>query len=52
MAQGDSGDIIAHVMTGQDVADASQVEPLLGRIDMPVAPFTAEGAEPMTANRP
>ncbi|GAC1045955.1 hypothetical protein thsrh120_59600 [Rhizobium sp. No.120] len=32
----DSGDIIAHVMTDQDAGDASQVEPLLDQIDMPI----------------
>ena len=40
----DSGDIIAHVMTDQDAGDASQVEPLLDQIDMPIGQFTADGA--------
>jgi len=40
----DSGDIIAHVMTDQDAGDASQVEPLLDQIDMPIGRFTADGA--------
>ena len=40
----DSGDIIAHVMTDQDGCDASQVGPLLDRIDMPIDQFTADGA--------
>ena len=40
----DSGDIIAHVMTDQDAGDASQVEPLLDQIDMPIDQFTADGA--------
>jgi hypothetical protein len=32
----DSGDIIAHIMTDQDAGDASQVEPLLDQINMPI----------------
>lgn len=40
----ESGDIIAHVMTDQDAGDASQVEPLLDQIDMPIGKFTADGA--------
>lgn len=40
----DSFDIIAHVMTDQDAGDASQVEPLLDQIDMPIGQFTADGA--------
>ena len=40
----DSGDIIAHVMTDQNAGDASQVEPLLDQIDMPIGQFTADGA--------
>jgi hypothetical protein len=40
----DSGDIIAHAMTDQDAGDASQVEPLLDQIDMPIDQFTADGA--------
>lgn len=39
-----SGDIIAHVMTGRDAGDASQVEPLLDQIDRPIGQFTADGA--------
>lgn len=40
----DSFDIIAHVMTDHDAGDASQVEPLLDQIDMPIGQFTADGA--------
>ena len=40
----DSGDIIAHVMTDQEAGDASQVEPLLDQIEMPIGQFTADGA--------
>lgn len=40
----DSGDIIAHVMTDQEVGDASQVGPLLDQIDTPIGQFTADGA--------
>jgi len=40
----ESSDIIAHVMTDRDAGDASQVEPLLDQIDMPIAQFTADGA--------
>ncbi|RDL47471.1 hypothetical protein BLJAPNOD_06311 [Ensifer sp. M14] len=40
----DSGDIIAHVMTGQDMGDSSQVGPLLDQIDGPIGKFTADGA--------
>ncbi|AYG62100.1 IS5 family transposase [Rhizobium jaguaris] len=40
----DSGEIIAHVMTGQDEGDASQVEPLLNQIDNPIGQFIADGA--------
>lgn len=40
----DSRDIIAHVMTGQDAGDASQVEPLLDQIDRPIGQFTTDGA--------
>ena len=36
MLDADSGDIIAHVMTDQGAGDASQVEPLLDHIDMPI----------------
>lgn len=31
-------------MTDQDAGDASQVEPLLDQIDMPISQFTADGA--------
>jgi len=41
---GDSGEIIAHVMTDQDAGDSSQVEPRLDKIDMPIGQFTADGA--------
>jgi hypothetical protein len=40
----DSGEIIAHVMTERDTGDASQVEPLLDQVDVPVGQFTADGA--------
>ena len=40
----DSGDIIAHVMTSQDMGDSSQVGPLLDQIDGPIGKFTADGA--------
>lgn len=40
----DSGDIIAHVMTDQDAGDASQVDPLLDQIGMPIGQFTSDGA--------
>ncbi|NKL24715.1 IS5 family transposase [Rhizobium leguminosarum] len=40
----DSGEIIAHAMTDQDTGDASQVEPLLDQIEVPVGQFTADGA--------
>jgi IS5 family transposase len=39
----DSGEIIAHVMTERDNR-ASQVEPLLHQVDVPVGQFTADGA--------
>ena len=38
------GEIIAHVVADQDAGDASQVEPLLDQIDMPIGKFTADGA--------
>ncbi|WP_313293037.1 IS5 family transposase [Rhizobium rhizoryzae] len=41
----DSGDIIAHVMTHQEVGDTSQVGPLLDQIDTPIVQFTADGAD-------
>lgn len=31
-------------MTDQDTGDASQVEPLLDHIDIPISQFTADGA--------
>ncbi|OCP19801.1 MULTISPECIES: IS5 family transposase [unclassified Ensifer] len=40
----DSGEIIAHTLTEQDVGDASQVERLLDQIDVPIGQFTADGA--------
>lgn len=40
----DSADIIAHVMTSQDMGDSSQVGPLLGQIDGSIGKFTADGA--------
>ncbi|MGO6943079.1 transposase [Rhizobium johnstonii] len=40
----DNGDIIAHVMTGQDMGDSSQVGPLLDQIDGPIGKFIADGA--------
>ncbi|QRM35541.1 IS5 family transposase [Microvirga sp. VF16] len=40
----DSGEIIAHIMTDQDTGDASQVEPVLEQIDVPIGQFTADGA--------
>jgi hypothetical protein len=40
----ESGEIIAHTMTGQDMSYASQVAPLLGKIDGPIGQFAADGA--------
>jgi hypothetical protein len=40
----DSGEIVAHVMTEQDTGDASQVDPLLAQIAVPIGQFTADGA--------
>ena len=40
----DSGEIVAHVMTDQDTGDASQVDPLLDQIAVPIGQFTADGA--------
>jgi IS5 family transposase len=40
----DSGEIIAHTLTAQDVGDASQMEPLLDQIDAEIGQFTADGA--------
>jgi hypothetical protein len=39
-----SGEIIAHVMTGDDTGDVSQVEPLLDQVDTPIGQCTADGA--------
>jgi hypothetical protein len=40
----DTGEIIAQVMTDRDTGDASQVEPLLDQIEVPIRQFTADGA--------
>jgi len=40
----DSGEIIAHSLTDQEVGDASQLEPLLDQIDHEIGQFTADGA--------
>ena len=40
----DSGGIIAQVMTDQDAGDASQAEPLLDQVEMPIGQLTADGA--------
>jgi Transposase DDE domain len=40
----DSGEIIAHAMTDKAAGDASQVEPLLHQINMPIGQFTADSA--------
>ena len=40
----DNGQIIAHSLTDQEAGDASQVEPLLDRIDADIGQFTADGA--------
>jgi hypothetical protein len=40
----DSGEIVAHVMTDQDTGDASQVDPVLNQIAVPIGQFTADGA--------
>ena len=42
----DTGEIVAATLTGSDASDASQVGPLLGQVDGPVASFTADGAYP------
>jgi hypothetical protein len=39
-----SGEIIAHKLTDQDMDDPSQVEPLLSQIDGGIDQFTADGA--------
>src|SRR3954453_6423775 len=41
----DTGQIIAATLTTQDVADASQVGPLLDQVDGPIASFTGDGAD-------
>ncbi|MGQ3241371.1 MAG: IS5 family transposase [Shinella sp.] len=41
---GDSGEILAHVVTDQNTGDASQVARLLNDIDIPISQFTADGA--------
>ncbi len=40
----DTGEIIAHTLTNQDIGDPSQVEPLLDQIDGEIGQFTADGA--------
>jgi hypothetical protein len=40
----DTGQIAATALTTSDVDDASQVGPLLDKVDRPVASFTADGA--------
>ncbi|CDZ61970.1 Putative insertion sequence transposase protein [Neorhizobium galegae bv. orientalis] len=40
----DNGQIIAHSLTDQDTGDASQVEPLLEKIDADIGQFTGDGA--------
>ena len=40
----DSGEIIAHSLTGQEAGDASQLQPLLDQIDDEINQFTADGA--------
>ncbi|AXA43307.1 Transposase DDE domain family protein (plasmid) [Rhizobium leguminosarum] len=40
----DSGEIIAHSLTNQEVGDASKLEPLLDQIDEEIDQFTADGA--------
>ena len=40
----DTGRIVASALTDKDVDDGSQTGPLLDRIDVPVASFTADGA--------
>ena len=40
----DTGQIVASAPTPHDFGDGSQVGPLLGQIDGPVASFTADGA--------
>ena len=39
----DSGKIIAHSLTVQEISDASQLEPLLDQIDDEIGQFTADG---------
>ena len=40
----DTGQIVASVLTANDVDDGSQVGPLLDQVDGPVASFTGGGA--------
>lgn len=40
----DSGEIIAHSLTDQDVGDVSQLEPLLDQIDDEIGQLTGNGA--------
>lgn len=40
----DNGEIIAEVLTNQDASDVSQLEVLLGNIDVTIGQFTADGA--------
>jgi hypothetical protein len=40
----DSGLIVAHTLTDQDVDDPSQVAPLLDQLNRPIGQFTADGA--------
>ncbi len=40
----DTGRIVASALTDKDADDGSQVGPLLGRVEGPVASFTADGA--------
>jgi hypothetical protein len=39
-----TGDIVAAALTTNDVDDASQIGPLLGQVERPVASFTGDGA--------
>ncbi|WP_410171126.1 transposase [Brucella intermedia] len=40
----DTGEIIAEVLTDQNMSDISQLEALLERIDRPIASLTGDGA--------
>ncbi len=44
MQQRHTGEIVAAVLTTNDVDDASQVGPLLDQLDAPLASFTGDGA--------